>query len=131
MRSFKLTGIGLISTFIILACAGWQMPSASSSAAQSFDICIEDDSNKANALRFNSSTGEYTFCTGGNVSSGKGSVSKMGNTLSLQHNDADRRVVARVDTIGKKASGLFQSPPGTTRATIMDGNTADSRCGCK
>ena len=101
---------------------------AASSAAQSFDVCLQDDTAKSNVVRFNSSNGQYTASAGGAALSGTGSVQKQGTAIMLQHNAADRRLQARVDTSLKQGSAVLQAPPGTTRANIRDTNTADSRC---
>jgi hypothetical protein len=99
--------------------------------AQSFDVCIEDDSTKGTAIRINSTTGDYIFCVGGNSFSGKGSVVKSGNLIVLQHLAADRRLSVRIDTTAKNGTASFQSPVGKTLGTIGDSNTADSKCLCK
>src|SRR5262245_20768941 len=86
------------------------------SQAQSFDICLQDDSNANIVLRFNSSTGDYQFCIG-SVFTGKASVSRAGNVFTLQNAAADRRIIARVDTAAGNGTATLQSPPGTTRGT--------------
>lgn len=120
--------IGALVALALLAGDGRQVRRG---AAQSFDVCLEDDGNKGNALRFSSTTGEYMVCAGGNSFSGTGSVSKSGSGITLQHLAADRRLAARVDTSAKKGSASFQSPPGKTLGTIGDGNTSDSGCRCR
>ena len=98
--------------------------------AQSFDTCITDDSGGA-ALRFNSGNGDYMFCAGGKTFTGSGSVTKLGKVITLQHNAADRRLAARVNTGTRTGSGMIQSPVGKTVASISDRNTADSTCQCR
>lgn len=129
MRRIALSGvIGLLLASVIFMGGGARTPGAE---AQSFDVCIDDDGNKATALRMNSNTGEYWVCAGGTSFSGTGSVTKSANLVILQHLAADRRLTARIDTSSKTGSASFQSPPGKTLGTIKDGNTADSKCGCR
>jgi hypothetical protein len=118
----------LVSTALVAAGGGRQGRRAS---AQSYDLCVEDDSNKSNALRFSSTTGEYMFCAGGASFRGTGSVAKSGNALTLQHAAADRRVTARVDTAAGQGSASVQAPPGKTVGSVRDTNTANSTCGCR
>jgi hypothetical protein len=102
----------------------------SSVEAQNFDTCIADDSN-GSTLRFNSGNGDYMFCAGGKTFTGTGSVTKMGRVVALQHNAADRRLVASVNTDTRTGSGMLQSPVGKTVGSISDRNTADSSCQCR
>lgn len=97
--------------------------------AQNSDTCITDDSSGA-SLRFNSGNGDYTFCAGGKTFTGTGSVAKMGKVITLQHNAADRRLVASVNTGTKTGSGMMQLA-GKTIGSISDRNTADSSCQCR
>jgi hypothetical protein len=98
--------------------------------AQSFDTCITDDGGAA-ALRFNSGNGDYVFCAGGKTFTGSGSVAKIGKVITLQHNAADRRLVASVNTGTRTGSGMLQSPVGKNVGAISDRNTTDSTCQCR
>lgn len=128
MKLIKPLAFGLCLLLAALAGAGAPVRPA---AAQSFDVCVEDDSNKATAIRFNSTTGDYMACAGGASLTGRGSVQKTGSVVSLQVNTAERRINARVDTSAKQGSAAIQSPPGTTRGSARDSNTANSTCGCR
>ncbi|HEX8248143.1 MAG TPA: hypothetical protein VF599_08235 [Pyrinomonadaceae bacterium] len=99
--------------------------------AQNFDTCITDDGSGGASLRFNSGNGDYTFCAGGKTYTGTGSVTKMGKVITLEHNAADRRLAASVNTGTRTGSGLIQSPVGKTVGSISDRNTADSSCQCR
>jgi hypothetical protein len=100
-------------------------------AAQSFDICLTDDSNGA-SLRFSSSSGAYSFCnSSGKNLTGTGSVMSRGGVITLQQDDADRRITARISTSAKNGSASVQSPVGKTIGTIADTNTANSNCSCR
>ena len=106
-------------------------PPASCGASSSFDICLQDDSN-GNLLRFNSATGEYLFtrCGTGFMLGGTGTVTVRGSVITLQHNAADRRVLAQIDNAthtGKASVQVFSL--GTT-FTISDRNTANNTCAC-
>jgi hypothetical protein len=59
-----------------------------------FDICIQDDSNPTTVLLWNSQTGAYRFCCGGQRFVGTGTVRRQGNTFRLEAFQADRRIVA-------------------------------------
>ena len=96
-----------------------------------FDFCLQDDSNPATALSFNSQTGDYRFCTGGVSLTGKGTVSKQGLTVTLTHNPSDRRVQARVDGAANRATASLQSPPGVVKCTITDRNLNNNTCACQ
>lgn len=98
-----------------------------------FDICLQDDSNVGRVLLFNSQTGDYIFCCGGVQFSGKGVITRKGNTISLNHSSGtpSRRLTASV-TIGgvNKGEATLQSPPGTTICTIRDSNILNNSCAC-
>jgi hypothetical protein len=96
-----------------------------------FNACLQDDSNPATVMLFNTLTGDYRFCCNGTVYSGKGTVVKQGNTWTLTHNPADRRVLARLDGSANNGTASLQSPPGTTKCTITDKNIANNSCSCQ
>lgn len=95
-----------------------------------FDICLQDDSNPATVILFNSFTGNYLFCCSGTTYSGKGTVQKQGNIYTLTHNTSARRVIARFDGAQKKGTASLQSPPGTIRCSINDRDTRNNTCSC-
>lgn len=131
MKIIKLLALGSFVAFIILTGSRWQASSAANGASQSFNVCMEDDDNKGNAVRFNSGTGDYQFCTGGTISSGKGTVTKTGTTVTLAYDAKDRKVSITFDTASKKGTASIQTPPGKTLGIISDTNTSDSVCGCR
>ncbi len=89
-----------------------------------FDTALEDDSNPATILLWNSLTGQYRFCCNGITITGVGKATRQGCVYTLDHTSAaDRRVLGRVDKAVHAGSGSFQTPPGTTRCTITDRNT--------
>jgi hypothetical protein len=96
-----------------------------------FDFCLQDDSNPATALSFNSQTGDYRFCTGGASFTGKGTVVKQGLLVTLTHNPTDRRVLARVEGATNRATASLQSPPGIIKCTITDRNLNNNTCSCQ
>jgi subtilisin-like proprotein convertase family protein len=99
-------------------------------ATQVLDVCLQDDSNAANKVLFNSTTGFYTFCCGSTFLTGTGVMSKKGNVLTLTHNAGNRRVTITVDLAQKKGTATLQSPPGQMRCTITDRNTTNNVCAC-
>jgi hypothetical protein len=96
-----------------------------------FDICLQDDSNATTAILINSATGDYRFCCGGTVFTGRGDVRIKGQVYTLEHNASDRRVRASVDTGQGKGNASIQSPPGSIRCTITDRNTRGNSCPCR
>jgi uncharacterized delta-60 repeat protein len=96
-----------------------------------YDLCVQDDSN-GNLLQLNSTTGEYLFtnCAGVTVG-GKGTVTRRGNTLTLQHNANDRRVMSTIDTGAHRASASVQLLAVGKTFSITDRNTANNTCACK
>lgn len=96
-----------------------------------FDVCLQDDSNPATVLLFNSVTGEYRFCCGGTTFTGIGTTIVRGCTISLQHNPGDRRLQASVDKSGFKGSAALQSPPGVMKCTITDRDIRNNNCVCQ
>jgi hypothetical protein len=95
-----------------------------------YNACLQDDSNATTVLVFNTLTGDYRFCCNGTVFTGKGTVTKLGNTWTLTHNGADRKVLARLDGNANSATASLQSPAGTTRCTITDRNITNNSCQC-
>ncbi|HJQ26123.1 MAG TPA: alpha-amylase family glycosyl hydrolase [Blastocatellia bacterium] len=95
-----------------------------------FDACLQDDANPATVLLFNSQTGDYRFCCGGTVFTGKGKVTVQGCTISLQHVTTDRRVQATIDKASFRGTASLQTPPGVTRCTITDRDTRNNNCKC-
>jgi len=97
----------------------------------SFDVCLQDDSNAATVLLLNSVTGDYRFCCNGSVFSGKGTVQKLGSTLTLTHNTAERRVTAKLEGALNRGTASLQSPVGTMRCTISDRDIRNNSCQCQ
>src|SRR5437870_2244870 len=87
MKLFRLIKLGFLGLLLALLLSSLETTIIE---AQSFDICLQDDSNSAVMLRFNSTTGDYQFCTG-SVFTGKGSVTRSGSVITLQNAAADRR----------------------------------------
>ncbi|MEN3330718.1 MAG: serine protease [Blastocatellia bacterium] len=95
-----------------------------------FDLCIQDESN-GNLLQVNTSTGDYQFtnCAGLTIG-GKGTLTKRGNQITLQHNATDRRVMASVDTSSKRATASVQFFSQGRTFSITDRNIANNPCSC-
>jgi hypothetical protein len=62
---------------------------------------------------------------------GTGSVNKRGNTITLQHNAADRRVQATLVTGQNRGNGIVQLLQQSARFTIVDRDTTNNTCVCK
>ena len=95
-----------------------------------FDVCIQDDSLSSRVLLWNSQTGDYQFCCGGAVITGKGTATKQGNIFKLTHNSANRRLSAQFDAGTKRGNASLQMPPGVTICTIIDRDTRNNSCTC-
>ena len=93
-------------------------------SVQVFDTALQDDSNPANILLWNSLTGAYRFCCNGTTFTGVGKSTVRGCVYTLETPTAfDRRILARVDKAVHSGNASLQAPPGTTRCTITDRNT--------
>ena len=95
-----------------------------------FDTLIQDDSNPANSLLWNSQTGAYRFCCNGTVFIGTGKATIQGCVYTLQHTPADRRVLGRVDKAVHTGTGSLQAPPGLLRCTLTDRDTTNNTATC-
>ncbi|MEW6209598.1 MAG: HYR domain-containing protein, partial [Acidobacteriota bacterium] len=97
-----------------------------------FGACLKNDSNPGNAVLFNPGTGEYMFCCNGVlIASGTGTPSKVGCTVTIQHNVADRRVKITADVSLQKGTATIQKPVGTVRCSITDKNLSSAACMCQ
>jgi HYR domain len=96
-----------------------------------FDICLQDDSNPSIVVLVNSASGDYRFCCNGTIFTGKGKVAIRGSVYTLEHNTADRRVLASDDELAHRGTASLQSPVGTTRCTITDRDTRNNTCLCQ
>lgn len=96
-----------------------------------FDVCIQDDSNANLFLQFNSTTGNYHFtnCAGFTLG-GTGTLVLKGGIITLEHNAADRRVLARIDKAARKATASVEIPSRGFTFVITDRNTANDSCVC-
>jgi hypothetical protein len=89
-----------------------------------FDTALQDDSNQATILLWNSNTGAYRFCCNGITFIGVGKGTSQGCVFTLETPNApDRRLLARVDKAVHSGTASLQAPPGNTRCTITDRNT--------
>jgi len=95
-----------------------------------FDVCLQDDTNAASKLAFNSFTGQYIFCCGEVTLTGTGAVTRRGNIFTLSHNPSDRRVTARMDGTARNGSASLQFPAGHTICSIIDRDTRNNSCAC-
>lgn len=96
-----------------------------------FDACLQDDNTPGTVLLFNSFTGDYRFCYNGTTLTGKGTVSKLGCSYTLEHNTADRRVLGKIDKALFRGNGSLQVPSGTFRCSLTDRDTRNNSCICQ
>lgn len=96
-----------------------------------FSLCLQDDSDSASAVLFNPSTGEYRYCCNGVViASGRGAASVRGCTVSITHNEGNRRVLIKADTSSGKGTAALQMGLGQSKCTITDRNMSNNNCDC-
>jgi 6-phosphogluconolactonase (cycloisomerase 2 family) len=97
----------------------------------SFDLCIQDESN-GNILSLNTTTGAYQFTNcAGLTTGGTGLLTRRGSLITLQHNAADRRVMASIDTATSRASASLQLFSQGTTFSITDRNITNNTCACR
>ncbi|HKP12925.1 MAG TPA: delta-60 repeat domain-containing protein [Blastocatellia bacterium] len=96
-----------------------------------FNLCLQDESN-GNLLQVNTATGEYLFsnCAGLTVG-GTGTLTKRGSLIALQHNAADRRVSASIDTATNRATASIQLFSQGRTFSITDRNITNNTCACR
>jgi uncharacterized delta-60 repeat protein len=127
LQSNKLIAAGLaqVSAGSMLAVARYDL------GLPAYDLCVQDDGS-GNLLQINTTTGEYQFSNcGGLTVGGTGMLTKRGSQISLQHNSADRRVTATIDTaIGRATASLQLLSQGRT-FSITDRNINNNTCACR
>jgi probable HAF family extracellular repeat protein len=97
---------------------------------QNFSFCLQDDSN-GSLILINTTTGDYQFfsCTGISLG-GTGVLNIRGGMMTLQHNSADRRILARIDLgVSKGTATIGVLSLGQT-FTITDRNIGNNTCSC-
>jgi subtilisin-like proprotein convertase family protein len=97
-----------------------------------FDTIVQDDSNPANELLWNSLTGAYRFCCNGTVFTGVGKSLRQGCIFTLDHTSGiDRRVLGRVDKAVHSGTASLQAPPGTIRCNFPDRDIRNDTVTCQ
>jgi hypothetical protein len=98
-----------------------------------FNARLQDDAGGcSNSVLFNTLTGDYRWCCGTTVYTGRGTVTKIGSTYKIEHLGGDRRVIINLSAGISPPSGTatLQSPVGTTRCQITDRDTRNDTCIC-
>jgi hypothetical protein len=119
-----------VTTVTCTASDGSGNPASCSFTISVFNMCVQDDTNPAAVLLFNTFTGAYRFCCGGTIFTGVGIATQKGGVYTLTHSPADRRVSVKIDTLSNTSSASLQSPPGVTRCSITDRNIRNNSCIC-
>lgn len=96
-----------------------------------FDVRLQDDTNPSTVLLFNSQSGQYRLCYGGNTYTGTGVVTKRGCSISLTHNATDRRLQATVDTAASRGNASVQIPVGVVLCSISDRDLRNDSALCQ
>ena len=116
------SGAGIILAFEALQFIGANM----------FDVCLQDDSNPNNVLRWNSANGQYIFCCNGVTLAGTGIVGSKKGVLNLTHITSDRRVQGFLYMNQTKGSASLQMPSNQLPpCTISDSNVTNNTCTCQ
>lgn len=96
-----------------------------------FNACIQDDSNPGNVILFNTVTGAYRICCNGAVmATGVSTVTLQGCDLTLQHNDATRRILVKWSSTTFKGSGTVNMTSSTLTCSITDRDIRNNTCNC-
>jgi large repetitive protein len=95
-----------------------------------YNLCLQDDANPATVCLINSLTGDYRFCCNGTSYTGRGVVTTKGSVVSLTHNPAGRRFMARVDKSLNNGTASLQVPAGANLCAITDRDVRNNSCSC-
>lgn len=98
-----------------------------------FNARLQDDSAVCgNTVLFNTLTGDYQWCCGTTIFTGRGTMTKAGNTFKLEHNAGDRRVLINLSAGNSPPSGTanFQSLTSATKCMITDRDIRNDTCIC-
>ncbi|MFL6277629.1 MAG: HYR domain-containing protein [Blastocatellia bacterium] len=98
-----------------------------------FDGRLQDDFEACNdTVLFNTLTGDYRWCCHGTIFTGRAKVTRAGNTYTLTHTPADRRVQINLNAGGSPPNGSasLQVPAGKTICTIFDRDIRNDTCVC-
>jgi len=94
------------------------------------DFCLRDPGN-GNLLQINLTTGAYQFtnCSGVMVG-GTGTLVKKGCYVTLQHNSASVRLLARFDTCARTGTASLQVFSSGRTFSLTDRDSVNNTCGC-
>lgn len=93
-------------------------------------VCLQDDSNPAVMVQWDTVTGAYSFCCGGTTFTGVGLVTNRGQISTLQVYASDRRIVATSDRGANRGDASLRFLPSGVFCTIMDRDTTNDSCSC-
>ncbi len=95
-----------------------------------FNACLQDDTNPGTTLLFNVTTGDYMFCCNGVTYTGRATVTKKGCSITLAHNDAERKLSAKIDYSAGKGAASIKVPNGQNKCDITDRDISNNTCSC-
>jgi hypothetical protein len=93
-----------------------------------YDVCLEDDSVSSKRLLFNSFTGDYLFNCGAATVRGKGTITRKGGDITLEHYLSNCRVSGKVSSSARSGTATLQYPL-DTKCSIVDRNITNNSCG--
>jgi hypothetical protein len=96
-----------------------------------FDVCVQDDGGLSPVVLVNSATGDYRFCCGGTMYTGRGTVTSRAGSITVEQNTGSRRVLIKLDRASRQGTASYASPPGQILCTIRDTNILNNSCNCQ
>jgi hypothetical protein len=98
-----------------------------------FSFCLQDDSDPTTVVLVNAQTGEYRFCCGGIIFTGRGTLVTRACVGSIDGTKGDRQVHIQWDTAANNSQGAgtaYIQKPNKTVCQITDKNMSNNTCQC-
>jgi hypothetical protein len=97
-----------------------------------FNARLQDNTNPATVLLWNTVTGQYIFCCNGTTFTGTGKTNNSGNNFVLDHNAQDRRVRGSLSagSTPPRGNASLQFNAGSIFCTIVDSDIRNNTSIC-
>ncbi|HKY04221.1 MAG TPA: HYR domain-containing protein, partial [Blastocatellia bacterium] len=95
-----------------------------------FDVFVQDDSNAAGMLLWNSLTGDYRYCCAGSTYAGRGVSRVKGGSFTLAQSIGPHRITASVTASVDRGTASLQVG-GVNRCPITDRNIRNNSSPCQ